>query len=58
MLEKSLGSNADSLAYDLEDSVAHAQKPMARKQVAAFLNVSNLKLSRYFPLTFSDYSAG
>ncbi|KAL8278379.1 hypothetical protein RQP46_009271 [Phenoliferia psychrophenolica] len=38
MLEKSLGSNADSLAYDLEDSVAYAQKPTARKQVAAFLN--------------------
>ncbi|KAK4701765.1 citrate lyase subunit beta-like protein, partial [Phenoliferia sp. Uapishka_3] len=38
MLEKSLGSNADSLAYDLEDSVAYAQKPRARSQVAAFLN--------------------
>lgn len=39
MLHKSLSSNADSLAYDLEDSVAHAQKPKARRQVATFLDV-------------------
>lgn len=39
MLEKSLSSGADSLAYDLEDSVAPEMKPTARRQVASFLNV-------------------
>ncbi|KAM0745971.1 beta subunit of citrate lyase [Meredithblackwellia eburnea MCA 4105] len=38
MLEKSLVSGADSHAYDLEDSVAHAQKANARQLVAKFLN--------------------
>ena len=36
-LEKSLGSGADALILDLEDSVAPANKPAARATTAAFL---------------------
>jgi citrate lyase subunit beta/citryl-CoA lyase len=36
--EKGLGSGADALILDLEDSVAAARKPVAREMVAAFLN--------------------
>lgn len=38
MLEKSLLSQADSVAYDLEDAVAPAAKPAARKAVAELLD--------------------
>jgi citrate lyase subunit beta/citryl-CoA lyase len=36
-LEKSFSSGADALLIDLEDSVALAQKPLARDRAAAFL---------------------
>ena len=36
-MEKALGSGADALILDLEDSVAGAAKPEARRAVAAFL---------------------
>ena len=36
-MEKALGSGADALILDLEDSVAGAAKPDARRAVAAFL---------------------
>ena len=38
MLEKSLLSPADSIAYDLEDSVAPNRKSEARKAVSEFLD--------------------
>lgn len=38
MLEKSLSSPADSISYDLEDAVAPAQKPEARRLVSEMLN--------------------
>lgn len=38
MLEKSLASPADSISYDLEDAVAPAQKPEARRLVSDMLN--------------------
>jgi citrate lyase subunit beta/citryl-CoA lyase len=37
-MEKALGSGADALILDLEDSVAPAQKPEARRAVADFLS--------------------
>jgi citrate lyase subunit beta/citryl-CoA lyase len=37
-MEKALHSGADALILDLEDSVAPAAKPEARRQVAEFLN--------------------
>jgi citrate lyase subunit beta/citryl-CoA lyase len=37
-MEKALGAGADALILDLEDSVAPAAKPEARRQVAEFLN--------------------
>jgi citrate lyase subunit beta / citryl-CoA lyase len=37
---KALGSGADALILDLEDSVAEAQLPAARAQVAAFLKAN------------------
>lgn len=37
-MEKALGSGADALILDLEDSVAAAAKPEARRAVAAFLD--------------------
>jgi len=37
-MEKALGAGADALILDLEDSVAPAAKPEARRAVAAFLN--------------------
>jgi hypothetical protein len=40
MLEKSLTSPADCIAYDLEDAVAENQKGNARRLVTDFLNVS------------------
>ena len=39
MLEKSLSSPADSIAYDLEDSVSSNKKREARKAVAEHLNL-------------------
>ena len=39
MLEKSLASSADSIAYDLEDAVAANAKAKARELVAELLNV-------------------
>ncbi|WVQ98422.1 hypothetical protein IAU59_005545 [Kwoniella sp. CBS 9459] len=42
MLEKSLSSPADSIAYDLEDAVAPAKKPEARKLIADLLNSDRL----------------
>jgi citrate lyase subunit beta-like protein len=39
MLEKSLTSPADSIAYDLEDSVSSGKKREARKAVSEFLDV-------------------
>jgi citrate lyase subunit beta/citryl-CoA lyase len=38
-MEKALGCGADALILDLEDSVAPAAKPEARRNVAEFLNV-------------------
>lgn len=38
MLEKSLASPADSIAYDLEDAVAPSAKPEARRLVAELLD--------------------
>lgn len=44
-MEKALGSGADALILDLEDAVAPAAKPEARRHVAEFLNThSNAKL--------------
>jgi citrate lyase subunit beta / citryl-CoA lyase len=44
-MEKALRSGADALILDLEDAVAPAAKPEARRHVAAFLNAnSNAKL--------------
>lgn len=40
MLEKSLSSPADCIAYDLEDAVATNQKAEARRLVTDLLNVS------------------
>lgn len=40
MLEKSFGSPADSISYDLEDSVSPGKKADARRMVADVLNVS------------------
>ena len=40
-MEKALGSGADALILDLEDSVAPAAKPEARRQVAAFVSANN-----------------
>lgn len=40
MLEKSLGSMADSVSYDLEDAVAPGKKAEARKLVAELLDAS------------------
>lgn len=40
MLEKSLSSPADSVAYDLEDSVSPGKKADARRLVAELLDVS------------------
>jgi citrate lyase subunit beta/citryl-CoA lyase len=37
-MEKALGSGADALILDLEDSVAPSAKPEARRRVAEFLN--------------------
>ena len=36
-MEKALGAGADALILDLEDAVAPAAKPAARREVAAFL---------------------
>lgn len=40
-MEKALHSGADALILDLEDSVAPAAKPEARRAVAAFLSANN-----------------
>ena len=40
-MEKALRSGADSLILDLEDSVAPAAKPEARRHVAEFLNANS-----------------
>lgn len=40
MLEKSLSSPADSVAYDLEDSVSPGKKADARRLLAELLDVS------------------
>jgi len=37
-MEKALGSGADALILDLEDAVAPANKAVARREVAHFLN--------------------
>ncbi|KIJ54837.1 hypothetical protein M422DRAFT_24729 [Sphaerobolus stellatus SS14] len=42
MLQKSLTSNADTLIYDLEDSVAPLQKQAARENLVKFLNDPSL----------------
>src|SRR5438093_1491302 len=39
-MEKALGSGADALILDLEDAVAPAAKPDARRAVAAFLHAN------------------
>jgi citrate lyase subunit beta/citryl-CoA lyase len=39
-MEKALGSGADALILDLEDSVAPGAKPEARRNVAEFLNAN------------------
>jgi citrate lyase subunit beta / citryl-CoA lyase len=43
-IEKSRGSNADALVYDLEDSVAQVRKPIARQMVADYLKGRSAKL--------------
>ncbi|KII90550.1 hypothetical protein PLICRDRAFT_39121 [Plicaturopsis crispa FD-325 SS-3] len=45
MLEKSLSSPSDVIIYDLEDSVAPADKAMARTQLAEFLTSGRCDLS-------------
>ena len=40
-MEKAMGSGADALILDLEDAVASAAKPEARKAVAQFLAANN-----------------
>ena len=40
-MEKALGAGADALILDLEDSVAHAAKPDARRAVADFLSANH-----------------
>jgi citrate lyase beta subunit len=44
MLEKSFASPADSVSYDLEDSVSPGKKAEARRMVAELLDVSCLNL--------------
>ncbi|HVL21913.1 MAG TPA: aldolase/citrate lyase family protein, partial [Amaricoccus sp.] len=39
-MEKALGAGADALILDLEDAVAPAARPEARKAVAAFLDAN------------------
>lgn len=41
-MEKALGLGADALILDLEDSVAPAAKPQARKTVAAFVDANSV----------------
>ncbi len=41
-MEKALGLGADALILDLEDAVAPAAKPEARKAVAAFVEANNI----------------
>jgi citrate lyase subunit beta / citryl-CoA lyase len=42
-IEKSRGSEADALIYDLEDSVAEARKPLARRMIAEYLRGGGTK---------------
>lgn len=49
MLEKSLSSPADCIAYDLEDAVATNQKAEARRLVTDLLNASHPYLSLLIP---------
>lgn len=41
MLEKSLASPADCIAYDLEDAVSPGKKAEARRMVADFIDVGH-----------------
>lgn len=58
MLEKSLQLNSDVLIYDLEDSVAPAQKDKARKNIIEFLGVWNISGSAllFYVTCFSGMS--
>ena len=58
-IEKSRGSNADALVYDLEDSVAEARKPLARQMIADYLKTATPKAGvaqwvRINPLTSAE----
>jgi citrate lyase beta subunit len=45
---KALGSDADGIIFDLEDSVAASQKALARKDLVSALNAS-ISESRRWP---------
>ena len=46
-MEKALGSGADALILDLEDSVSAAHKAMAREAIAAFLDRQRTKVKLF-----------
>ncbi len=58
MLEKSLLTSADSIAYDLEDSVTPAKKVEARAAVAEFMDVRNLSSALHCSSSDKTSSAG
>ena len=45
-MEKAVGGPADIVLFDLEDAVAEAEKPKARRQIAAFLSAQPPDRSR------------
>lgn len=54
MLSKSLTSTADTIIYDLEDSVAPAQKTAARQNLVDFL-ATNTKANSKIDLHYSSH---
>jgi citrate lyase subunit beta/citryl-CoA lyase len=57
-LEKSLGSGADILLLDLEDSVAAANKPAARAITAGFIAAHRGRTAARFYVRVNDLSTG
>jgi citrate lyase subunit beta/citryl-CoA lyase len=57
-LQRGLDSGADALILDLEDSVALAQKDVARQQVANFLNAHSVESGQRYYVRINPYSAG
>jgi citrate lyase beta subunit len=57
MLEKSFASPADSVCYDLEDSVAPGKKAEARGAVVELLNVGGFSTTRAVRADLIPYKA-